>query len=97
MARRILVAALNKTVASNPFLRNELRLAKNLRKIKRSFRQAQLQDGRCTLSRTPRRSQPSALFAEVGDNLVTGNGLYLAAFQIVIAAVEYFARLHNFG
>src|SRR5213082_3030699 len=36
-----------------------------------------------------------ALFAEVSDNLVAGNALNTAAFQVVVAAVEHFARLRK--
>src|SRR5208337_5446879 len=37
-----------------------------------------------------------ALFAEVGNNLVAVSGFYPAAFQVIIAAVEHFARLCEF-
>lgn len=36
-----------------------------------------------------------ALFAEVSNDLVAGNGLYRTAFQVVIAAVEHFERLRE--
>jgi hypothetical protein len=36
-----------------------------------------------------------ALLAEVGFNLVAGDRFYLTAFQIVIAAVQHFARLRK--
>jgi len=38
-----------------------------------------------------RRLPGSALFAEVGNNFVTGDRLHLPAFQIVITAIEHFA------
>jgi hypothetical protein len=38
-----------------------------------------------------------ALFAEVGNNFVPGNGRHLAGFQIVVTAVEHFARLYKLG
>jgi len=37
-----------------------------------------------------------ALFAEVGFNLVAGDRLHPAAFQIVVAAVEHFVRVRKF-
>jgi len=37
-----------------------------------------------------------APFPEVRFNLVAGNGLHPATFQVVIAAVQHFARLLNF-
>src|SRR5271165_6409375 len=36
------------------------------------------------------------LFAEVGFNLVTGDGLYSAAFQVVITAAEHRPRSEQF-
>src|ERR1700691_621936 len=40
----------------------------------------------------------AALFsAEVGFNLVAGNGLYPVAFQVVITAVEHVARFRELG
>ena len=44
-----------------------------------------------------KRAAGGALFAEVGNNLVAGDGLHLAAFQIVVTAVEQFAHLYKLG
>ena len=38
-----------------------------------------------------------APFAEVGNNLVTGNWLHPAAFQVVVAAVKHLPRLEHFS
>src|SRR5271157_3157386 len=35
------------------------------------------------------------LFTQAGYNLISRDGLHPAAFQVVIAAVEYVARLHQ--
>jgi hypothetical protein len=42
------------------------------------------------------RARPASggtFLAEVGNNRVAGNGFYPAAFQVVIPAIEHFARL----
>ena len=41
------------------------------------------------------RQNPVAFFADVGNNVVTRNGLHPAVFQVVVAVVEHFARLRK--
>jgi hypothetical protein len=38
-----------------------------------------------------------ALFTQAGYNLVAGDWLHSAAFQVVITAIEHFARVHKLG